>query len=183
MATDHPIIKGKKVYLRPVEEGDLEYFARWETETHVTSFFTMNDGRDLNEIRSEIEGRARDPACLDLTICALPDNRVLGRVYISAINPHYDSMDISRIYIGDLEERGKGYGEDALRCALELGFCHMAMERITLDYVNWNDAAHALYLKVGFRDEGRMRCAGKKNGGYVDLNLMSILREEYAPTL
>jgi RimJ/RimL family protein N-acetyltransferase len=181
--TEYPVIKGEKVYLRPTVESDLVTFAEWESRPEVQAFFTMNYDRSLKDVASEVHGRAGDPGCADFTVCALEDDRLLGRVYISAINHHYDSMDISRIYIGDLSERGKGYGEDALRCALDLGFGRMGMERITLDYVNGNDSAHALYLKVGFRDEGRMRNAGKKNGGYVDLNLMSILRDEYAQNL
>ena len=40
-------------------------------------------------------------------------------------------------------------------------------------------AAASLYEKVGFVEEGVMRCAGKKNGKYVDLRLMSMLKEEY----
>ena len=173
------VIKGEKVYLRSTASEDLPAFAEWESKPYVQAYFTMNYDRDLKEITDEIEGRADDPGCMDLTICALEDDRLLGRIYISAINDHYDSMDVSRIYVGDPEERGKGYGEDALKCAMDLGFNHMGMERITLDYVNGNDAAHSMYLKLGFKDEGRMRHAGKKNGGYVDLNLMSLLREEY----
>lgn len=179
MKNEIPVIKGKKVYLRPTETDDLAKFAEWEVQPQVTSFFTMNDGRTLEEIRSEVEGRADDPASVDFTVCSLEDDRILGRVYISAINDHYDSMDVTRIYIGEMSDRGQGYGEDALSCALDFGFNILGSERITLDYVNWNTAAHSLYLKLGFKDEGRMRHAGKKNGEYVDLNLMSILREEY----
>jgi len=103
----------------------------------------------------------------------------IGRVYISSINSHYDSMDITRIYIGELGLRGLGLGEDALRCALKYGFDELGCERITLDYVTGNEPAHQLYLKCGFKDEGCMRHSGKKNGTYIDLNLMSILRGEY----
>jgi RimJ/RimL family protein N-acetyltransferase len=42
-----------------------------------------------------------------------------------------------------------------------------------------NEIAHNLYIKTGLKDEGCMRHGGKKNGGYVDLNLMSILKDEY----
>ena len=42
-----------------------------------------------------------------------------------------------------------------------------------------NKIAAKLYLKVGFSYEGIMRNAGKKDGKYVDLHLMSMLRDEY----
>ena len=172
-------LEGDKVYLRDTVKSDIEYFAEWEVRPDVTEFFTMNEGRDYKEIEEEIEGRADDPAQLDLTICLKDDGRVAGRVYISNINRHYDSMDLTRIYIGEKTMRGSGLGEDALKCVLRYGFDELGMERITLDYATGNESAHRLYLKTGLKDEGCMRHGGKKNGGYIDLNLMSILRDEY----
>ena len=103
----------------------------------------------------------------------------IGRVYISNINTHYDSLDITRIYIGETGLRGLGLGEDALKAVLAWAFDEMKCERVTLDYMTGNEIAHNLYIKTGLKDEGCMRHGGKKNGGYVDLNLMSILKDEY----
>ena len=172
-------IEGEKVYIRETVEADWKYFAEWEVKPEVTEFFTMNKDRDFMEIADEIRGRADDPTQMDLTICLKEDDRVLGRIYIGSINHHYDSMDITRIYIGDTSMRGLGLGEDALKCVLRFGFDELKCERVTLDYATGNEIAHRLYLKNGFRDEGCMRHGGKKDGGYIDLNLMSILREEY----
>ncbi|MBQ1690305.1 MAG: hypothetical protein II018_03475, partial [Firmicutes bacterium] len=76
MKNEIPVIKGEKVYLRPTEADDLAKFAEWEVQPHVTSFFTMNDGRTLEEIRGEVEGRADDPASVDFTVCSLEDDRI-----------------------------------------------------------------------------------------------------------
>ncbi len=62
---------------------------------------------------------------------------------------------------------------------LRLAFEEMNMERVTLDHFTDNKIASKLYLKVGFSYEGVMRNGGKKDGKYVDLHLMSMLREEY----
>jgi len=53
------------------------------------------------------------------------------------------------------------------------------MQRVTLDYFTGNTRAAALYRKLGFVDEGVARNACSKDGVYYDLNLMSILRDEY----
>ena len=172
-------IEGNKVYIRDTIESDWQIFADWEVKPEVTEFFTINEGRDLMEVAEEIRGRMDDPTQLDLTICLKEDDRVLGRVYISRIDPHYDSLDITRIYIGDVTMRGKGLGEDALKCVLRWAFDDMKCERVTLDYMTGNEPAHQLYLKTGLTDEGCMRHGGKKDGRYIDLNLMSMLRDEY----
>ncbi len=171
--------EGEKVYLRDTVTSDWEIFAYWEKKPEVTEFFTINEGRDLMEVADEIRGRAEDPTQLDITICLKNNNAPIGRVYISRIDPHYDSLDITRIYIGEVGLRGMGLGEDAFRTVLAWAFDDMKCERVTLDYMTGNEKAHNLYLKAGLTDEGCMRHGGKKDGRYIDLNLMSILRDEY----
>ena len=171
--------EGEKVYLRDTVTSDWEIFAYWEKKPEVTEFFTINEGRDLMEVADEIRGRAEDPTQLDITICLKNNNAPIGRVYISRIDPHYDSLDITRIYIGEVGLRGMGLGEDAFRTVLAWAFDDMKCERVTLDYMTGNEKAHNLYLKAGLTDEGCMRHGGKKDGHYIDLNLMSILRDEY----
>ena len=172
-------IEGTKVYLRETVEADWKFFADWESKESVTEFFTINKGKTYEDVADEIRGREDDPTQMDLTVCLREDDSVIGRIILGAINTHYDSMDISRIYIGDTSMRGLGLGEDALRCAMKYGFDVLGCERVTLDYMTANKRAHSLYLKCGFTDEGCMRHGGKKDGRYLDLNLMSILREEY----
>ena len=172
-------IDGNRIYLRTTTENDLKYFLEWETKESVTEFFTISDGRDLEEISTEYFERLNDETKLQFTICLKETDEPIGRIYISNIDSHYDSMDITRIYIGRDDLRGTGLGEDSLRTCLKLGFEDMNLERITLDHFTDNVRAKNLYLKVGFTPEGCMRHGGKKNGKYIDLNLMSILRDEY----
>ena len=118
-------LEGNKVYIRETIEADWDIFAYWEKKPEVTEFFTINEGRDLMEIADEIRSRADDPAQLDLTICMKSSDAPIGRVYISNINPHYDSLDITRIYIGETGLRGLGLGEDALKAVLAWAFDEM----------------------------------------------------------
>lgn len=172
-------IEGSRVYLREANLDDCKTFAEWETIPDVTEFFTISKGRDYAEVSEEFLNRHNDDDKIEIAICLKEDDSLIGRIYISDINRHYDSMDITRIYIADKSMRGRGLGRDALRCCLKLGFEEMGLERITLDYFTGNDTARDLYLKEGFVPEGCMRHGGKKDGHYIDLNLMSILRKEY----
>ncbi|NBJ75046.1 N-acetyltransferase, partial [Neglecta sp. X4] len=103
----------------------------------------------------------------------------IGKIYLSRIDTHDDSLDVTRIYIADPSKRGKGYGEEALRLILEYAFINLHMERVTIDHFEANKIAASLYEKVGFKNEGLMRNAGKKNGKYINLQLKSMLRAEY----
>ncbi|MBR5516951.1 MAG: GNAT family N-acetyltransferase [Firmicutes bacterium] len=168
-----------RLYLRDTNFEDCSLFAKWETDPVVTTFFTISDGRGYEEIVREHFQRENDETQKEFTICLKETDKPIGRIYISNINDHYDSLDISRIYIADTTYRGKGYGEEALKLALEWSFGEMKMQRVTLDHFANNVIANSLYKKLGFIPEGTMRNCGKKNGKYVDLCLMSMLRDEY----
>lgn len=172
-------ISGKNIYIRESNFADCEYFAKWEKMDSVTEFFTINEERDYEEVVREFLGRLDSQEEEQFTICLAETDQPIGRIYISRIDNHYDSLDITRIYIADTALRGKGLGEEALRLTLQYAFEVKHCERVTLDYFTGNDIASSLYLKVGFKNEGCMRHGGKKNGRYVDLNLMSILKDEF----
>lgn len=168
-----------RLFLRESTFDDCLLFAKWEQDPKVTRFFTINEGRDYEEITREFIIRTEDLSQRQFTICIKNSNEPIGRIYVSNINSHYDSLDITRIYIADIINRGKGYGEEALRLILKWAFDEMKAERVTLDYFVGNEIAANLYEKVGFKKEGVMRHGGKKNGKYVDMCLMSMLKEEY----
>ena len=172
-------MKNDRLYLRDTSFDDCELFARWEKDPNVTTFFTISDGRNYEDIVREHFEREVDSTQKEFTICLKDTDEAIGRIYISNINDHYDSLDISRIYIADTTCRGKGYGEEALKLALKWSFEEKGMQRVTLDHFSDNVIANSLYRKVGFIPEGTMRNCGKKNGKYVDLCLMSMLRDEY----
>ena len=171
-------MESKNIIMRPSVFSDCKQFAKWETKFAVTEFFSINCDRDYEEVVVEFVERMADKTKLQFTICDKQEN-LLGRIYISNLSKEYDSLDITRIYIGDPNERGKGYGKEALKLMLDYCFINLHMERVSLDYFEGNKVASALYESMGFKHEGLARNACKKDGKYYNLNLMSILRSEY----
>ena len=102
---------------------------------------------------------------------------MIGRVVIGDIEPEW-KCELWRIYIADINLRGKGYGRQALEAVMNYCFCEMNMQRLYLDYYTGNPAEY-LYRGAGFTYEGLLRNNCRKNGKLYDVNLMSILREEY----
>ncbi|WP_143404510.1 GNAT family N-acetyltransferase [Hornefia porci] len=173
------IMESKNLIVRETAFDDCAVFAEWENSEDVREFFTMEDDRDYQEIVTEFILYGPDPEKKLFTITLKPSGKPIGRIYLSRINRADDSLDLTRIYIADPENRNKGYGEEAIRMILEYAFINLHMERVTIDHFVKNEIARHLYHKIGFQDEGTMRHAGKKNGKYYDLCLMSMLRAEY----
>lgn len=171
-------MESRNLKIRPTIFSDCDLFAEWEIDPKVTQFFSMNSNRTYEDIVREFVSRELDKTKLQYTICS-KEEIPIGRIYISRLDDESDSLDITRIYIGEIDNRGKGYGEEALKLILDYGFVNLHMERITLDHFDGNKVAANLYSKIGFKYEGVARNACKKNGKYYDLHLMALLRSEY----
>lgn len=171
-------IETEHYIIRDVCFSDYEDFAVWEVDPDMTRYFALDRDRTYEDVVTEGFAYKEDKSVMDLTITEKESGTPLGRVIISRIEPHYRSLDITKIYVGG-DMRGKGIGRETLEGLLEYFFTEQDMQRVTLDYFTGNTRAAALYRKLGFVDEGVARNACSKDGVYYDLNLMSILRDEY----
>ncbi len=83
------------------------------------------------------------------------------------------------IFIGEKSLWNQGYGTEVMRLLLKHGFNTLNLNRIALDVYETNPRAIRSYEKAGFVHEGRRRQAMYKDGRYVDILQMSVLRSEW----
>lgn len=169
----------KNFIIRETQFSDYEYFAKWETDPVVTKYLSFDEERTYEDVVTEGLYIKFNKEKLDFTIVERERNVPVGRIYVSRIDNHCDSLDITKVYIGEPELWGKGIGREIMNEFLEYCFTFLHMERVTLDYYKGNKRAAALYESLGFKSEGIARNATKKDGKYYDLYLMSMLRSEF----
>lgn len=75
--------------------------------------------------------------------------------------------------------RGRGYARSVYEYFIDFFFNTVGMNRLFLVTIDSNKAARNLYISLGMQDEGRHREAIWRNGEYVDLIQMSLLRSDY----
>lgn len=172
-------ILSDRVLIRETVFEDLSLFDKWEKKEYVKEFLSIDEGRELKDVISDYYLRLKDETCIDFTLVDRQNNNPFGRLFLSRIDNHVDSCDITRIYIGEESYLGKGYAKEALKALLEFLFEELKMNRVTLDFFDGNNKASKLYESIGFVHEGKMRESTKKNNTYYNLNLMSIIRSEY----
>lgn len=165
--------------IRETEFDDYEYFARWESDPEVTRYLTFDESRSYEEVVTEALYNKFSNDKMDFTIVDRERSVPVGRIYITRVDRHSDSLDITKFYIGEKELWGKGVGREIMKELLEYCFTFLHMERVTLDYYTGNKRAYTLYESLGFKKEGVARNATKKDGKYYDLHLMSMLRSEF----
>lgn len=165
--------------IRETEFNDYEYFAKWEVDPVVTKYLSFDEDRTYEQVVTEALYNKFSQEKMDFTIVARESGEPVGRIYISRVDRHSDSLDITKFYIGDHKLWGKGIGREIMTEVLEYCFTFLHMERVTLDYYTGNKRASTLYESLGFKSEGVARNATKKDGRYFDLHLMSMLRSEF----
>ena len=174
------MLETKDLLIRKTTLADLDTFDVWERVPEVTKFFSIRDGQTKEELLEKYFADKADPSADQFSIFLKQEGaepKLIGRIVLGDIIEGWKA-EIWRIYIGDLAERGKGYGKQAMEAAMKYCFDELKLERLYLDHYAGNPAAH-LYLKLGFQYEGVLRSNCRKNGVLYDVHLMSMLKDEY----
>ena len=165
--------------IRETEFADYEFFARWETDPQVIKYLSFDEDRTYEDVVTEALYNKFSADKLDYTVVSRETGKPVGRIFISRLDRHSDSLDITKFYIGESELWGRGYGREIMNELLKYCFTFLHMERVTLDYYTGNKRASTRYESLGFKSEGVARNATRKDGRYYDLHLMSMLRAEF----
>jgi RimJ/RimL family protein N-acetyltransferase len=178
---DRPMVRGERVYLRAPERSDIPTFVRWFNDSEVMSFLSMRAPMSVameeNWFTAMLERQGKD--AYHFAICRLEDHRPIGTIGLFQVDTVNGSAGIG-ISIGEKELWSLGYGTDAMLALLDFGFGQLRLERMWLEVYDFNQRARRSYEKCGFVLEGTERHAMYKQGRFIDVHLMSILRDEWA---
>ena len=109
----------------------------------------------------------------------LPDGTPVGDAALQDIDWKNRSCSVG-IGIARIENRGRGYGGEALRLLLSYGFDHLGLERITANTLRENAPARRSLERGGFVLEGVEREAVYLGGRRHDRCLYAVLRADWA---
>ncbi|NHJ32585.1 MAG: GNAT family N-acetyltransferase [Asgard group archaeon] len=175
------MFEGKKVRLRSFELSDLDNI--------MENWNKINLRRELGPVvphsRKEREewikktwADRRAGKSFAFAMDDLKTGEFLGHCVLANVRPINRTAKVS-IAIYKMENRGKGYGTDAMRVLLEFGFNYLNLHRIGLNVFETNPQAIRVYEKVGFTKVGVMRHTDFVEGEYVNDVAMDILEDEW----
>ena len=176
------IIQGELVFLRPFEATDAELYRRWRADAEPMVLAGWKDRApfSLAQSAARIDRLATEQGkdYFTFLICLLADDRPIGEVSLADLDRVNGSAEVG-IFIGEVDEWGKGYGTDAVNAIVGFGFAEQRLERIWLEV--WTENARALraYEKAGFVHEATLRNDRYEGGRYTSGHVMSILRDEW----
>lgn len=163
-----------KVQLRAFENEDVKHLHRWFNEKESLSMV----GRTpitYDETEQYVLNMRKDNAVI--MGIENKEKEFVGWIHLTDISPSHGRAEIGLLLAP--EYRGRGYGEDAMKNMIEMGFNQLRLNRMYLTTRGINERAIGLYKKLGFKVEGTLRQHAFINGKYYDTIFMGLLFSEW----
>ena len=165
--------------LREISRKDIKEINKWRNDKELIAFLGapyryINEEIDELWYDNYIKNRNNTVRC---SIVNLDDN-VVGLVTLADID-YINRSSVLHIMIGNNNFQNQGIGKYAIKEMLSHAFMNLNLNRVELEVLSTNERARAVYKKIGFNEEGILRKACFKNGNYVDVIVMAILKEEF----
>jgi RimJ/RimL family protein N-acetyltransferase len=174
-------LRGKHVELAAVRDSDRERLFEWindRDEVILNASYSPVHERDHSAWFDAVRTK---PDVAIFAIRAIADGELIGSCQLFNINHRHSSAEL-QIRIGAPEQRGKGYGTEAVRMLLAHAFRDIGLERVQLHVFASNERAIRAYERAGMRREGILRSAAYIDGERCDVVVMGILRDEASAT-
>lgn len=168
--------EGERVYLRPVHMDDVSLIVKWKKDPYIQKM-TLYPGAPVTGENQEhdIERALKADDELYLIIVVKETDKPIGYVRANFWEGQSDSVWL-RYALG--EERGKGYGKDALTCFIRRLFDE-GVHRFDTEVYEFNTVTLAFLEKLGFVKEGVKRKAFFDGETHVDIVVFGLLKEDF----
>lgn len=180
-----PRIYGELIMLREFKQEDLVPLRRWVNDvdivSHLSDIFLYPHSLQASEdfLDGMLDGKSDSRG---FVIADPQTEDYIGQVSLDGID-WKNRVGTVGIVIAEPACWGQGYGREALKLLIRFAFQEMNLNRLQLEVYDFNERAYRSYRACGFREEGRLRERQYKNGRYVDVIVMGILRSDWLETL
>jgi RimJ/RimL family protein N-acetyltransferase len=178
MQNQERFLEGNRVFLRPYNEEDLDFFYKGlyiSDSRQLTGLKRVYSKEFMSEYLSKI---SKDENRIFQVIVDKSTNELIGDVELNYIDLLNRTSSI-RIQISNEKYLSKGYGTEAMKLLIDYGFGVYNLHRIELEVFSYNGRAIKAYEKIGFKHEGIKRESMFYNHEYHDTIIMGLLKSEF----
>jgi len=160
MAATDMLVKTERLILRPFEKSDFDEVLAYYALPDVQRYLDWK-ARDKVEAKSAFEAMrkqtrlTRPGEVLTLAVVRKSDGKVIGHVSLRYTDATAAQGEI-RFAIGPLFRR-KGYGGEAVKAVVNLGFDQFKLHRVFARTAGQNEASARLLKSLGMRLEAHYR--------------------------
>ena len=169
-------LEGEKVYLSPINPEDYELYTKWLNDDKGVSKYIDQDKKVIGITKEKEILESQAKSGYNFAIVLKESDQLIGNISLMKIS-FIDKIGEIGLFIGPKEEKGKGYGPEAIKLLLDYGFNALNLQNIELGVYSFNERAIKAYKKLGFKEYGRRTKSKYLNGEYYDLVLMEYLKK------
>ena len=173
---------GEKVKLRALEMSDLDNIMKgwnnFEMRRFLAGAIPMSRNVEIEWLEKASKAKPWQDGALNLVIEDKKTSEFLGTTGIFNISKQTQRAEFG-IAIHSPENWGKGYGTDATKVMLWIGFQVLGLNSVYLYTASFNERGQKAYEKAGFKKIGTFRQADFMGGQFHDLIAMDILKDEF----
>lgn len=162
------------IELTEVRREDSETMYRWINEAETVRFNAPYRPVTWGEHASWFDNLGSDRARTVFALRKRDNRELIGVLQLIDVHPIHRSAELI-IRIGSEADRGRGYGTQALKLAVDYAWRDLNLQRVWLRVFGSNARAISAYSKAGFEQEGTLRRAAWINGRWEDEVVMAIL--------
>lgn len=171
------MLAGKRVCLTEIREQDNQSLYEWINLSETVHYNSPWKPVTYSAHSKWFECIGADETRFVLAIRGVETDNpsIIGVIQLLNVSPVHRSAELT-IRIGRPEDRGCGYGVEALMLAIEFAWRDLNLQRLWLRVFSSNQRAIKAYLKAGFVSEGVMKRSAWISGQWQDEEIMAILR-------
>lgn len=181
MASAVPTLEGQRVRLRLPKPADMTTLFSWYNDPETVAPFDRFTLDTYDEFARAVAAAPSDLQSLAprFVVERKENGRVLGFVGHYRSHPVLELTDVWYV-LGEVTERGKGYGREAVGLLVDYLFHRFDIARVGATTDVANEPSGRLLTKLGFRREGTLVSALYHHSGWHDIALYGITRAEWA---
>ena len=175
------MILGERIRLRHTEREDLPFFVEWLNDPDVRRGLMLHLPLSIAEEEQWFENMLTSPQDerhLVIEAKTEDDWTMIGNSSFHNLDWRNRNAELG-IFIGEKSYWDRGYGTEVMRLLLKHGFNTLNLHMIYLRVYEDNRRAIRAYEKAGFVEDGRLRQMIFKDGEFLDVIFMSVLRAEW----
>ena len=172
------LLKGEKVYLKLIEEKDMQQRAEWINDVGIQATLNYDIPTSVDKTKAWFHKIVLDNSRREFSIFTIDGDKYIGFCGIFNIQVPVMKGELHCV-IGNKDYQHGGYGTDAYRILTNYGFRELGLNRIYGYQLTHNIAAHRVVEKLGWKREGILRQDVFSHGECHDVYVVGILREDW----
>jgi UDP-4-amino-4,6-dideoxy-N-acetyl-beta-L-altrosamine N-acetyltransferase len=170
---------GKNLGFRAIEKSDLKMIVDWRNMKDVYSFFYEYEPLSLPMQERWFEKYLNNISNEKVFIVKeISSGNDIGCVGFYNIDNRSRKCEWGRLFlVGD--HRGKGYGKEIEKMSYRYVFDHLNMNKLSCEVFESNKKVIEMHLSFGSEIEGVLKSHIYKDGAYIDVVRMAILKDKY----